>query len=141
LLYVIDRLPKGIEECRYINLTSDEGYANSHFKPIVPPKRRRNCYRIDEEQMNIEITRGRSEIYDILTHLTFLFLESHKIMKRVILHEDGSVSRDWDKLEAAVLKRISPDRKRNCPYPYRKYIGKNFHGGNCDLSQIHVAGK
>ena len=25
LLYVIDRLPYGIEECRYINLTSDEG--------------------------------------------------------------------------------------------------------------------
>jgi len=105
LLYVIDRLPKGIEECRYINLTSDEGYANSHFKPIVPPKRRRNCYRIHEEQMNIEITRGRSEIYDILTHLTFLFLESHKIMKRVILHEDGTVSRDWNKLEAAVNKK------------------------------------
>lgn len=105
LLYVVDRLPKGIEECRYINLTSDEGYANSHFKPIVPPKRRRNCYRIDEEQMNIEITRGRSEIYDILTHLTFLFLESHKIMRRVIIHEDGTVSRDWLKLEAAIQKK------------------------------------
>ena len=52
LLYVIERLPIGIEECRYINLTSDEGYANSHFKAIVPPKRRRNCYRIDDEQMN-----------------------------------------------------------------------------------------
>ena len=60
LLYVIDRLPLGIEECRYINLTSDEGYKNSHFEPIIPPKRRRNCYRIDAEQMNIEITRGRS---------------------------------------------------------------------------------
>lgn len=105
LLYVVDRLPKGIEECRYINLTSDEGYANSHFKPIVPPKRRRNCYRIDEEQINIEITRGRSEIYDILTHLTFLFLESHKIMRRVIITEDGTVSRDWEKLEAAVQKK------------------------------------
>jgi len=104
LLYVIDRLPKGIEECRFINLTSDEGYANSHFKPIVPPKRRRNCYRIDEEQMNIEITRGRSEIYDILTHLTFLFVESHKIMRRVIIDEEGSVTRDWKKLEAAVQK-------------------------------------
>ena len=105
LLYVIDRLPKGIEECRYINLTSDEGYANSHFKPIVPPKRRRNCYRIDEEQMNIEITRGRSEIYDILTHLTFLFMESHKIMRRVIIDEDGELTRDWKKLEEAVLKK------------------------------------
>ena len=99
LLYVIDRLPIGIEECRYINLTSEEGYKNSHFKPIVPPKRRRNCYRIDEEQMNIEITRGRSEIYDILTHLTFLFIESHKIMNRVVINEEGNVTRDWDKLE------------------------------------------
>ncbi|WP_034920318.1 DUF6909 family protein [Gillisia sp. CAL575] len=104
LLYVIERLPVGIEQCRFINLTSDEGYANSHFTPIVPPKRRRNCYRIDEEQMNIEVTRGRSEIYDILTHLTFLFIESHKIMRRVIIDEEGSVTRDWMKLEAAVLK-------------------------------------
>ncbi len=103
LLYVIDRLPFGIEECRYINLTSEEGYKNSHFKAIVPPKRRRNCYRIDEEQMNIEITRGRSEIYDILTHLTFLFIESHKIMNRVVINEEGNVTRDWQKLEKAVL--------------------------------------
>ena len=50
LLYVIDRLPFGIEECSFINLTSDEGYGDSHFKPIIPPKRRRNCYRIDDER-------------------------------------------------------------------------------------------
>ena len=105
LLYVIDRLPIGLEECRFINLTSDEGYGNSHFKPIIPPKRRRNCYRIDDEQMNIEITRGRSEIYDILTHLTFLFIESHKIMRRVLIDEEGGVSRDWEKLEKAVLSK------------------------------------
>jgi hypothetical protein len=105
LLYVIDRLPKGIEECTFINLTSEEGYANSHFKPIVPPKRRRNCYRIDVEQMNIEVTRGRSEIYDILTHLTFLFMESHKIMRKIITDEEGSYTRDWIKLEEAVLKK------------------------------------
>ncbi len=111
LLYVIDRLPEGIEECRYINLTSDEGYKNSHFEPIVPSKRRRNCYRIDEEQMNIEITRGRSEIYDILTHLTFLFIESHKIMRRVLINDDGAVVRDWEKLEKAVLNNEDLDQK------------------------------
>eukprot|EP00218_Dolichomastix_sp_CCMP3274_P004491 CAMPEP_0170165002 /NCGR_PEP_ID=MMETSP0033_2-20121228/78388_1 /TAXON_ID=195969 /ORGANISM="Dolichomastix tenuilepis, Strain CCMP3274" /LENGTH=539 /DNA_ID=CAMNT_0010402649 /DNA_START=91 /DNA_END=1710 /DNA_ORIENTATION=+ len=105
LLYVIDRLPIGIEECRFINLTSDEGYKNSHFKAIIPPKRRRNCYRIDEEQMNIEITRGRSEIYDILTHLTFLFIESHKISDRVLIGEEGETTRDWEKLEQAVCKK------------------------------------
>lgn len=102
LLYVIERLPIGIEECRYINLTSDEGYSNSHFKAIVPPKRRRNCYRIDDEQMNVEITRGRSDIYDILTHLTFIFIESHKIKDRVLIDDEGAVSRDWQKLESAV---------------------------------------
>lgn len=103
LLYVVDRLPYGIEECTFINLTSDEGYTNSHFKAIIPPKRRRNCFRIDHEQMNIEITRGRSEIYDILTHLTFMFVESHKISKRVLIDEEGTTTRDWLKLEKAVL--------------------------------------
>jgi len=109
LLYVIERLPIGIEQCRYVNLTSDEGYSNSHFKVIVPPKRRRNCYRIDDEQMNIEITRGRSDIYDILTHLTFIFIESHKIKDRVLIDDEGKVSRDWQKLEETVLniKKLS----------------------------------
>ncbi len=114
LLYVIDRLPIGIEECTFINLTSDEGYSDSHFKPIIPPKRRRNCYRIDDEQMNIEITRGRSEIYDILTHLTFLFVESHKISSRVIIDDKGKTTRDWVKLEKAVLstkKLTQPERE------------------------------
>ncbi|MCL6293430.1 DUF6909 family protein [Jejuia spongiicola] len=114
LLYVIDRLPIGIEECTFINLTSDEGYSDSHFKPIIPPKRRRNCYRIDDEQMNIEITRGRSEIYDILTHLTFLFVESHKISNRVIIDDKGNTTRDWVKLEKAVLstkKLTQPERE------------------------------
>ena len=104
LLYVIERLPFGIEECRFINLTSDEGYSHSHFEAIVPPKRRRNCYRIDEEQMNIEITRGRSDIYDVLTHLTFIFMESHKIKDRILIDDADTVSRDWLKLEEAVLK-------------------------------------
>jgi hypothetical protein len=104
LLYIMERLPLGIEECRFINLTSDEGYANSHFQAIIPQKRRRNCYRIDDEQMNIEITRGRSDIYDILTHLTFLFIESHKIMNSVLLENGKGVTRDWEKLKIAVEK-------------------------------------
>ncbi len=104
LMYVLERLPEGIEQCRYINLTSDEGYGKSHFKAIIPPKRRRNCYRIDSEQMNIEITRGRSDIYDILTHLTFLFIESDKIGRRVLIEDDKATIRDWQKLEAAVGK-------------------------------------
>ena len=104
MIYVLERLPEGIEQCKYINLTADEGYGDSHLTPIVPPKRRRNCYRIDQEQMNIEITRGRSDIYDILTHLTFLFVESSKIGRRVLLEDSNETIRDWKKIEAAVQK-------------------------------------
>ena len=113
LVYILDRLPIGIEQCRYINLTSEEGYKNSSFKVIIPPKRRRNCYRIDNDQMNIEITRGRSDIYDILTHLTFLFIESHKIADNVFIEESGQTIRDWQKLEEAVLKNklTQPERE------------------------------
>lgn len=128
LLYVIDRLPRGIEECRFINLTSDEGYGNSHFEVIIPPKRRRNCYRIDEEQMNIEITRGRSEIYDILTHLTFLFIESHKISKRVIINEEGDTIRDWVKLEKAVLagKKLTQKEREIAITHTANILGRTF---------------
>lgn len=109
LTYIIDRLPEGIEECQFISLTADEGYSKSHFKSIVPPKRRRNCYRIDKDQMNIEITRGRSEIYDILTHLTFLFIESHKIKDRVLVGDNNKLVREWVLLEEIVLtnKKLS----------------------------------
>lgn len=107
LTYVIERLPEGIEECQFINLTADEGYRNSHFTAIIPPKRRRNCYRIDKDQMIIEITRGRSEIYDILTHLTFLFIESHKIKNRVLLNDSGKTTREWRNLEDIVLHNKS----------------------------------
>jgi hypothetical protein len=135
LLYVIDRLPQGIEECSFINLTSDEGYSDSHFKPIIPPKRRRNCYRIDDEQMNIEVTRGRSEIYDILTHLTFLFVESHKISKRVLIDDQGGTTRDWVKLKKAVL---SPDKlnqqEREIAITHTANIlGRTFN----ELTEVH----
>ncbi|HIP47822.1 MAG TPA: hypothetical protein EYG92_02510, partial [Lutibacter sp.] len=103
LVYVLDRLPEGIEECVFINLTADEGYDESSFEVIIPKKRRRHCYRIDPNQMNIEITRGRSEIYDILTHLTFLYIESHTIRQRVWSQKDNQVLHEWKLLEEIVL--------------------------------------
>ena len=135
LLYVIERLPQGIEECSFINLTSDEGYSNSHFKPIIPPKRRRNCYRIDEEQMNIEITRGRSEIYDILTHLTFLFIESHKISKGVLIDEQGATTRDWVKLKKAVLsnEKLTQQEREIAITHTANILGRTFN----ELTEAH----
>lgn len=128
LLYVIERLPVGIEECRFINLTSDEGYSKSHFQAIVPPKRRRNCYRIDEEQMNVEITRGRSDIYDILTHLTFIFIESHKIKDRVLIDDTGEMNRDWQKLEQVVLqgKKLNLVEREKAISHVSNILGRTF---------------
>lgn len=101
LVYVMDRLPKGIEACRVITLVSREGFEHSRFPVLVPAKRRRNCYRVDQEQMVIEVTNGRSEIYDILTHLTFMFMEADKIRQNVFL-ERGNKRREWEKLEAII---------------------------------------
>ncbi len=136
LLYIIDRLPEGIAECRFINLTADEGFTNSHFKSIIPAKRRRNCYRIDKDQMNIEITRGRSDVYDVLTHLTFLYIESHKIASKVLLNDEGKVIREWNHLENAVLQNKKLDHKeKEVLFSYLSNIlGRSF-------SEIQVAFK
>lgn len=105
LLYVLDRLPEGIESCRFVNLTATEGLDEAHFTKIVPPKRRRNCYRIDREQMNIEITRGKSDIYDVLTHLTFMYLESHKLLNRMFVGSKNEISHEWEKLQELVTSQ------------------------------------
>lgn len=103
LLYVMERLPRGIEACRYIRLISREGYEESGFPPLVPTKRKRNCYRVDEEQMYVEMTRGKSDIYDILTHLTFLFIESEKIRKNST-DPKGRINLNWRMLKQIVEK-------------------------------------
>lgn len=103
LLYVMERLPRGIEECRYVRLISREGYETSHLIPIVPARRKRNCYRLDPEIMYVEMTRGRSDIYDILTHLTFLYVESKKILRNAS-DPKGRVTLNWTMLQDFVSK-------------------------------------
>jgi hypothetical protein len=105
LHYVFQRLPQGIEECRFLRLITREGYENSHFEPIVPPKRRRNAYRIDTHEMYIEMTRGRSDIYDILTHLTFLYAEANKIYRNS-LDSKGRQKREWRLLSEIVEREL-----------------------------------
>ena len=137
LIYVIERLPKGIEECQFINLTAEEGYSDSHFETIIPPKRRRNCYRIDKDQMNIEITRGRSEIYDILTHLTFLFIESHKIQQKVTINNGTDFIREWKYLEDIVIynKQISEQEREVAVAHLGNILGRTFD----EVLNIHGA--
>ncbi|GAB3968909.1 hypothetical protein GCM10028806_13950 [Spirosoma terrae] len=127
LVYVMDRLPKGIESCRIISLASREGFEHSHFPVLVPAKRRRNCYRIDNEQMIIEVTNGRSEIYDILTHLTFMFMEADKI-RRNAFQEKGGRTREWEKLEAIVQSggTVSDDERELALMYLSSILGRTF---------------
>lgn len=106
LLYIFQRLPKGIEECRFIRMISREGLQHSGLPCFVPSKRRRNAYRIDNKEMYIELTRGRSDIYDILTHLTFMYIEAEKIRQNSQTHK-GEKKREWEKLEDIVAREKS----------------------------------
>lgn len=122
LFYVFQRLPMGIEECRFIKLVSREGLEHTRFEPIVPNKRRRKSYRIDEEQIFIEMTRGRSDIYDILTHLTFMYIEAEKIRTNIMDH-NGNTTREWKMLEEIVDRETKgEDFNREVAYTYLSTI-------------------
>jgi hypothetical protein len=103
LEYVIDRMPKGIENCTRIILTAQEDFQNTSFTKIVPLKRRRVSYAVSENEICFVITTGKSEIYDILTHITFLNIEAQKIYQQAHNRVEG-ISSEWAELERIVAK-------------------------------------
>src|SRR5690606_35394080 len=62
------------------------------------------------------------------THLTFLFLESHKIMKQVLINESGDVIRDWEKLNEAILKKddLTQEEKEVALTHTANFLGRTF---------------
>lgn len=101
LEYVIDRMPRGIDKCNRIILTGQEDFQSTSFEKVIPPKRRRVCYVVSDKEICFVITRGLTEIYDILTHITFLNIESHKIYEQVG-DKEGGTSLEWHDLEKTV---------------------------------------
>lgn len=99
LEYVMDRMPRGIERCNRIILTADENFHDTSFEKITPLKRRRHSYIVSDREICFVITRGLTEIYDIMTHITFLNIESEKI-HRQICHKEGGTSAEWHELES-----------------------------------------
>ncbi|SMC94078.1 hypothetical protein SAMN02746065_11633 [Desulfocicer vacuolatum DSM 3385] len=101
LEYVIDRLPQGVEKSTKIILTDEDDFEDTPFKRIEPLKRRRVSYRISEHEFCFIVSRGISEIYDIITHMTFLNIEAKKIYLR--MHDDyGNIRIEWGRLEKVV---------------------------------------
>ncbi len=104
LEYVLDRLPRGIEKCNRIILTADEDFHDTSFGKITPLKRRRHSYIVSEKEICFVISRGLSEIYDILTQLTFLNIESQKV-KGQICHKEGGTCAEWHELESNAQRK------------------------------------
>jgi Family of unknown function (DUF6909) len=103
LEYVVDRMPKGIENCTRIILTAQEDFQETSFEKITPSKRRRVSYAVSNSEICFVITTGKSEIYDILTHITFLNIEAQKIYQQVCNKVEG-LSTEWADLEKLVTE-------------------------------------
>jgi len=127
LEYVIDRLPKGIESCRHLILTAQDEFSHTSFEKICPLKRRRISYRVGEHDMCFIISTGLSQIYDILTHVTFLNNEAQKIYCQ-IHDQSGDFTNEWKFLEQTVeqLDALSTDEVHKAIWNLSIILGRTF---------------
>lgn len=105
LEYVIDRMPKGIEKCNRIILTGHEDFQDTTFEQVIPLRRRRLSYVVSEKEICFVITKGLTEVYDILTHITFLNIEAQKIQQQ-ICDKEGGTCPEWHDLAKAARGEI-----------------------------------
>jgi hypothetical protein len=90
----MERLPRGIEQCNRFVMTVKDDLEGTSFEKLRPPKRRRLSFRVSKNEMGFVISTGMSEIYDILTHLTFLYTEAKHIYSKTT-DKDGKPIREW----------------------------------------------
>lgn len=128
LEYVLDRLPRGIESCSRIVMTAQEDLEGTSFEKIQPLKRRRISYRVSDHEMCFIITRGMSEIYDILTHLAFLFIEAKKIHS-CMKDAQGDPTREWRELEKTTshLDELSSEELDHALWHLSILLGRTYH--------------
>ncbi len=128
LEYVIERLPRGIEKCNRIIMTAQEELEDTSFEKIMPPKRRRDSYRVNEKEICFVITRGLSEIYDILSHVTFLDIEANKIFNQM-KDREGIATREWKELEkiVALTTPLKDDQLDKAVWNLSILLGRTFH--------------
>jgi hypothetical protein len=128
LEYVMDRLPRGIEECSRFVMTSEEDLGETPFVILQPPKRRRTSYRISEREMCFVITRGFSEIYDILTHLTFLYIEAQNIHS-IMRDQEGNLTTEWKDFEKFMKTEdeLDGEQLNRAIWNLSIILGRTFH--------------
>ena len=128
LEYVLDRLPKGIEESTRVVLTAQEDLEDTAFEKIEPLKRRRISYRMSDKEICFVITRGLSEVYDVLTHLTFLSIEARKIHAQM-RNSSGELSSMWKELQFNLENRDTLDAKQldQAIWNLSILLGRTYH--------------
>jgi len=128
LEYVIDRLPQGIEETTKIILTDEEQFEETPFEEIEPLKRRRSSYRINKKEICFIISRGISEIYDIITHMTFLNVEAKKIFRR-LQDDHGRPKVEFYELEKVVNldHELDPGQLDSAIWNLSIILGRSYH--------------
>ena len=128
LEYIIDRLPKGIENCNRFVMTVEDDLEGTSFEKLVPPKRRRASYRICENEMSFVVTTGLSEIYDILTHLTFLYIEAKHIYGKT-RNEAGVPIREWQQFEEDLSREaeLSGTELEKALWNLSIILGRTYH--------------
>jgi hypothetical protein len=128
LEYIMDRLPKGIENCNRFVMTVEDDLEGTSFEKLIPPKRRRASYRVSETEMSFVVTTGLSEIYDILTHLTFLYIEAKHIYRKT-RDEAGIPNREWKQFENDLLREseLSSNELEKAIWNLSIILGRTYH--------------
>ena len=128
LEYVIDRLPRSIEQATRLILTDEGQFDDRAFEKVIPLKRRRSCYLISETEICFVITRGLSEIYDILTHITFLNIEAKKIRNRMT-DESGNTTIEWNGLQETVknIDSLNEHELDQALWNLSLILGRSYH--------------
>lgn len=159
LEYVVDRMPRGIEKCTRLILTAQEDFHGTSFEEIIPAKRRRVSYAVSDHEMCFVITRGLSEIYDILTHITFLNIEAFKIhnqvcrkgvrttpefkeLERIVFSDVNLTGSELDQALwnlSIILGRTYRETKETFAYLQASHVEANMNSGLFDI--VYSLGK
>jgi hypothetical protein len=128
LEYIMDRLPRGIENCNRFVMTVEDDLEGTSFERLVPPKRRRVSYRVSEHEMGFVVTTGLSEIYDILSHLTFLYIEAKHIYRKT-RDEDGAPIGEWQQFENDLFREqeLSEAELEKAIWNLSIILGRTYH--------------
>lgn len=127
LEYVVNRMPCGIESCEKIVLTTLDDFENSTFELRLPLKRRRLTYAVSDDEMCFVITRGESEVYDILTHIVFLNIEAAKIHNHIRSQVEG-IDGDWARIKEIVESGLELEGTEldQAIWNLSKFLGRSY---------------